>query len=76
MLLGQVSSASNSDAAWRFNFMVGRLVSCVTWTLFGQVSCAGFLYSVLDTLGGHVFCCWSIGVSIALGFSCSSHACM
>ena len=36
--------------------MMGRLVSCVTWTLFGQVSCAGFLYSVLDTLvlGGHL----------------------
>ena len=43
---------------------------------FGQVSCANILYSVLDTLGGHVLCCWPIGVSIALGFSCSSHACL
>ena len=41
-----------------------------------KVSCGNFLYSVLDTLGGHVLCCWPIGVSIALGFSCSSHACM
>ena len=43
---------------------------------FRKVSCANFLYSVLDTLGGHVLCCWPIGVSIALGFSCGSHACM
>ena len=34
--------------------MMRRPVSCVTWTLFGQVSCAGFLYIVLDTLGGHL----------------------
>ena len=36
---------------------------------FGQVSCAGFLCSVLDTLGGHLIV---LLANWSQGFSCSS----